>query len=166
MRTFAITLAAGVAALGLAAPAAAQYSPQPAYGYGYAQPTYGYGYAQPYQARYNSWLYNFRDTRYTRMMQDRVQRIRYDIRQMAAMRVLSRGEARSLDSQARNLQDRIYRYTRYGVSPGEARSLDRQVRRLEERVVREAHDWNRRPHARRYNPWNYNQYWNQYGNYR
>lgn len=163
MRKFMITLTAGAAALGIATPASAQYYPQPAYGYGYAQPNYGYGYAQPYQARVGGgWLYNYQNGRYARMMQDRVQRIRYDIRQMAAMRVLSRGEARSLDSQARNLQDRIARYSRYGVSMGEARSIDRQVRRLEERVVREAHDWNRRPHVRRYNPYDYNQYWNRY----
>lgn len=157
MRNLTLLMAGGIAALGVAAPASAQYYPQPNYGYGYTQPYH--------QARAGNWLYNFRDQRYTRMMQDRVQRIRYDIRQMAAMRVLSRGEARSLDSQARNIQDRIWRYSRYGVGPGEARAIDRQVRRLEERVVREANDWNRRPGSRRYNPWNYNQYWNQYGNY-
>jgi len=155
MRKFVITLTAATAAIAVAAPASAQYR---------QQPVYGAPYAQPYQARAGSgWLYNFRDQRYARMMEDRVQRIRYDIRQMAMMRVLSHGEARSLDSQARMLQDRIARYSRHGVAPGEARSIDRQVRRLEERVVREANDWNRRPHVRRYNPYDYNRYWNQYG---
>lgn len=159
MRTLTITLVAATAAIGLAAPASAQYYPQPAYG----QPAYGYGYAQPAYGQQGSWLYNFRDQRYARMMQDRVQRIRHDIRQMASMRLLSRGEYRSLDSQARSLQDRIWRFSRQGVRYDEARRLDRQVRRLEERVIREARDWNRRPGARRYNPYDYNRYWNQYG---
>jgi hypothetical protein len=151
MRKLTISLIAAGMAVGAAAPAAAQFYPQPAYGQTY------------HQARLPGWLYNFRDNRYASMMQDRVQRLRHDIRQMAAMRVLSRGEARSLDSQARNLQNRIWRYSRNGVGPGEARAIDRQVRRLEERVMREANDWNRRPNVRRYNPYNYNQYWQRYG---
>lgn len=153
MRKMTASMIAAGLAVGIAAPAAAQYYPQPAYGSGQYY----------HQARVPNWLFNFQDQRYARMMQDRVQRIRHDIRQMAMMRVLSRGEARSLDMQAQNLQNRIYRYSRSGVSPGEARAIDRQVRRLEERVIREANDWNRRPGVRRYNPWNYNQYWNQYG---
>lgn len=148
MRKFIIGLTAATAGLIAATPATAQY----------AQPRYGYN--QPYGG---GWLYNFRDTRYARMMQDRVQRIRYDIRQMDRMRVLSNQEARMLDRQAVNLERSIYRYTRNGVGPGEARAIDNRVRRLEERVIREANDWNRRPGARRYNPWNYNQYWRQYG---
>lgn len=174
MRKFAMFTAAA-ATFAVAAPASAQV-----YGQVYAAPSYGYvqpygaqpyGYAQPYGAQpYGAayapnWLYNFRDNRYASMMQDRVQRIRSDIRNMAMQRVLSRGEARRLGRQADNLQRRIWRYSHYGVSPYEARAIDRQVRNLEERVVRQASDWNRRSGVRRYNPYQYSNYWNRYGRY-
>ena len=152
MRKVLIGLAAAGSALAVAAPASAQYY-QVQQPYGYNQ---GYGYG-------GNWLFDFGNQRYARMMQDRVQRIRTDIHQMGAQRVISYSEVRSLDSQARNLQNRIFRASRNGVNRNEARNLDRSVRRLEERVVREAYDWNRRPGVRRYNAYNYNQYWNQYG---
>lgn len=154
MRKFLISAVVATSALAVAAPAAAQYYPAPQYS-GYNR---GYGYQ-------NNWLYDFGNQRYARMMQDRVQRIRHDIRQMGAQRILSFSEARSLDNQARYLQDRIYRSSRNGVNHNEARNIDRSVRRLEERVIREANDWNRHAGVRRYNPYNYGQYWNQYGNY-
>ena len=152
MRYMTLTLAAAGAAVAFAAPAAAQYSPATAYGYQQA------AYAQ------NNWLFNFRDQRYARMMQDRVQRIRHDIRQMGAMRILSRNEVRDLDREAVAVEQRIWRYSRNGVSFSEARRIDNRVRRLEDRVVREANDWNRRPGVRRYNPYNYSRYYNNYRN--
>ena len=156
MRNVLISAAVAASALAVASPAAAQYYPAPQpQGYGYNQ---GYGYQ-------NNWLFNFRDQRYARMMQDRVQRIRTDIRQMGGQRILSRSEVRTLDNQAANLQGRIFRASRNGLNRNETRSLDRSLRRLEERVVREANDWNRRSGVRRYNAYNYNQYLNQYGNY-
>jgi hypothetical protein len=167
MRKVMILLTAAGAAMAASAPASAQYYPQPHSGYGYNQP-YGYPaqYGQPgYGYGQSNWLFNFRDNRYARMMQDRVQRIRYDIRQMAAMRLLSRSEARSLDSDARNLERRIWNASRHGVNPNEARSIDRRIYRLERRVMREANDWNRRAGARRYNPYNYDRYYNQYGSF-
>ena len=166
MRKMTLTLAAAGAAVAFAAPASAQYYPAPNYvpayqqGYGYQQP--GYGYQQPGYGSGN-WLYNFGDQRYARMMQDRVQRIRHDIRQMGAYRILSRSEVRDLDQEARAVQDRIARYARYGVGPNEARKIDNRVRRLETRVTREASDWNRRPGVRRYQAYNYDQYQNYYG---
>src|SRR5687768_15664019 len=120
MRKMTLTLAAAGAAIAFAAPASAQYYPAPHYpayqqqGYGYQQPGYGH----------NNWLFNFRDQRYARMMQDRVQRIRHDIRQMGAYRILSRREVRDLDQEARAVQDRIQRYARSGVSNSEARRID------------------------------------------
>ena len=160
MRKVILGLAVAGTAIAAAAPAAAQYYPAPPA----PPPVYGQGYGQPYGQGYGlNWLFDFRNQRYARMMQDRVSRIRHDVRQMGAQRILSWDETRSLDNQARNLQDRIFRYSRYGVTQREARQIDRQVRRLEERVIREANDWNRRSGVRRYNPWNYNQYWNQYG---
>ena len=158
MRKMTLTLAAAGAAIAFAAPASAQYYPAPSYVPAYQQ---GYGYQQPSYGN-NNWLYNFRDQRYARMMQDRVQRIRHDIRQMGAARILSRSEVRDLDQEARAVQDRIYRYARYGVGPNEARKIDNRVRRLETRVVREASDWNRRPGVRRYDAYNYDQYQNYY----
>jgi hypothetical protein len=150
-----LTLAAAGTAIAAAAPASAQYHP--------AQSTYGYA---PYAgaAFQNNWLFNFRDQRYARMMQDRVQRIRHDIRQMGAMRILSRNEVRDLDREAVAVEQRIWRYSRNGVSFSEARRIDNRVRRLEDRVVREANDWNRRPGVRRYNPYNYSRYYNNYRN--
>jgi hypothetical protein len=147
-----LTLAAAGAAFAFAAPAAAQYYPAPAYGYQQA------GYAQ------NNWLFNFRDQRYARMMQDRVQRIRHDIRQMGAMRILSYREVRDLDRDAQAVERRIWTASRNGVSFSEARKIDNRVRRLEDRVVREANDWNRRPGVRRYNPYNYSRYYDNYRN--
>ncbi len=159
MRKFIISAAVAASALAVASPAAAQYYPQPQpQGYGYNA---GYGYNHGNGA---NWLFNFGDQRYARMMQDRVSRVRTDIRQMGSQRILSRSEVRTLDIQARNLQDRIFRASRNGLNRNETRNLDRSVRRLEERVVREASDWNRRSGARRYNAYNYNQYWTQYGN--
>ena len=154
MRKFLISAAVAASAVSVATPAAAQYYPAPQYS--------GYNQGPGYQ---NHWLFDFGNQRYARMMQDRVQRIRTDIRQMGAQRVLSYGEMRSLDVQARNLQDRIFRSSRNGVNRNEACNIDRSVRRLEERVVKEANDWNRRTGVRRYNPYNYGQYWAQYGNY-
>ena len=150
MRTMTLTLAAAGAAFAFAAPAAAQFYPAPAYGYQQA------AYAQ------NNWLFNFRDQRYARMMQDRVQRIRYDIRQMGAMRILSYREVRDLDREAQAVERRIWRASRNGLSNNEARKIDNRVRRLEDRVVREANDWNRRAGVRRYNPYNYSRYYDNY----
>ena len=106
----------------------------PAYRY---QPyNYGYGF-NGYQFRAQSW-------------QSRVQRIRGDIRAMEVRRILSRGEARSLDNEARNVERRIFAASRNGIRPGEARTVENRIRRLEVRVAREASDWNRRPGHRRY----------------
>jgi hypothetical protein len=132
MRKILISIAAGAAALGFAAPAAAQWAPPV---YTYTPYNYGYG--------YNGFAF-------ARSMADRVQRIRSDIRVMGDRRVLSYREARSLDNQARNLQRRIFRASRYGIGPGEARNLERQIFNLQRRVALEANDWNRRPGYRRY----------------
>lgn len=127
MRKFLIPLVAAGAALALAAPASAQWAP-PVYRY---QP-YDYG---------NGFSYHV----FAQSMETRVQRIRSDIRQMQARRILSWSEARSLDNQARNIQYRIFRASRNGIQPGEARRLENQIRNLEWRVQREANDWNNRP---------------------
>jgi hypothetical protein len=132
MRKFVISLAAAASTLAFAAPASAQWVP----------PVYRY---QPY-----NFGYGFSGINFARAMEGRVQRIRGDIRAMEFRRILGRAEARSLDNQARNLQRRIYRASRFGINPIEARSVEIGIRRLEVRVAREAADWDRRPGYRRY----------------
>jgi predicted RNase H-like nuclease (RuvC/YqgF family) len=83
-------------------------------------------------------------------MEQRVQRIRADIRQLQQRHIVSWQEARSLENQAADIQRRIYRKSRNGIQPGEARQLENQIRNLEFRVSREARDWNNRPNRRRY----------------
>ena len=111
----------------MAAPASAQAWAPPAYNY--APYNYGYG---------------FNGYGFVRTMQQRVQRIRSDIRTMEARRVLSWREARGLDSEARSIEQRIYRAPRGGIHPAEARGIENRIRRLEQRVNREATDWNNR----------------------
>jgi hypothetical protein len=132
MRKFLIPILAAGSALTMAAPASAQWAP----------PVYRY---QPY-----NFGYGFSGINFARAMESRVQRIRSDIRVMEIRRILGRGEARSLDNQARNLQRRIFRASRFGINPGEARSVEIGIRQLEIRVAREASDWDRRPGHRRY----------------
>ena len=127
MRKFLIPLVVAGSALTLAAPASAQWVP-PVYNYN----PYNYG-------------YGFSGINFARSMQSRVERIRMDIRAMEVRRILSFREARNLDYEANNLQRRIFRASRNGISPGEARSLENRIFRLERRVAREANDWNRRP---------------------
>ena len=134
MRKFLIPIAAAASTLAVAAPASAQVWAPPVYQYN----PYNYG-------------YGFNGGNFARSMESRVQRVRMDIRVMRDRRILSRGEARGLDNQARRLQDRIFRASRFGINPYEARSLEGQIFNLQRRVVREANDWNRRyGHHRRY----------------
>ena len=127
MRKFLIPLAAAASTLAFAAPASAQW----------AAPVYSYN---PY-----NFGYGFNGINFARTMESRVQRIRLDIRAMEMRRILSRGEARNLDAQARNLERRIYRASRNGISAYEARSVENQIFRIERNVAREAADWDRRP---------------------
>jgi TolA-binding protein len=132
MRKFLIPIAVAGSALAFAAPASAQWAP----------PVYNY---QPYSYGNAFSFHNFASS-----MQRRVERIRNDIRVMQSRRILSYGEARSLDRQADNLQRRIFRASRNGIQRNEARRLEREIRNLEFRVQREARDWNNRPGRRRY----------------
>jgi len=127
MMKFLIPVAVAASALTIAAPASAQWAPPV---YHYAPYSYGYG---------------FSGMRFAQSMETRVARIRSDIHVMAMRRILGRGEARSLDYQAINLQRRIARASRFGINPREARGIERGIRNLEYRVSREATDWNNRP---------------------
>ncbi len=127
MRKFVIPIVVAASALAMAAPASAQWAP----------PHYNY---QPY-----SYGNGFSGHRFASDMSARVERIRRDIREMQQRRVLGWREARSLENQAANLQQRIYSASRNGIQPGEARRLENQIRNLENRVSREATDNNNRP---------------------
>src|SRR4051812_33880704 len=132
MRKFLIPILAAGSALTMAAPASAQWAP----------PVYRY---QPY-----NFGYGFSGINFARAMEGRVQRIRGDIRAMEFRRILGRGEARSLDNQARNLQHGISRASGLGINPMGAGNIKIDFRRLEVGVAREAADWARRPGHRRY----------------
>jgi hypothetical protein len=97
-----------------------------------------------YQYNPYNYGYGFNGGNFARSMESRVQRVRMDIRVMRDRRILSRGEARGLDNQARRLQDRIFRASRFGINPYEARSLETQIFNLQRRVAQEANDWDRR----------------------
>jgi len=134
MRKFLIPIVAAASTLAMAAPASAQmvrWSP-PVYTYN----PYNYGNGFSYHAFANS-------------MQQRVERVRADIRLMQQRRVLSWREARGLDRQAEQLQRRIFFASRNGIQPGEARNLENQIFNLQRRVAREANDWNNRFGGRR-----------------
>lgn len=138
MRKFMISILAAGSVLGLAAPASAQRAVVQ-----WASPSYNY---TPYNYGRGFNRYSF-----ARTMQARVQRIRSDVRNMQMRRMLSYGEARSLDMQARNLERKISRSSRGGINPYEARNIENGIFKLERRVAREANDWNNRwRHHRRY----------------
>jgi hypothetical protein len=126
MRKFLIPVLAAASALTIAAPASAQWAP-PVYRY----QSYNYGNG------YNG--FNF-----ARSMEQRVQRMRGDIRQMQDRRILSWNEARGLENEAASIQRKIYRSSGNGIQPGEARNIENRIQRLEYRISREASDWNGR----------------------
>lgn len=134
MRKFLIPIIAAASAVAVAAPASAQWAPPV---YRYTPYNYGHGY---------------NGINFARTMQARVQRIRADIRNLEARRILSWREARALDNEARSVERKIYRSTGNGIQPGEARNIERRIQRLEYRVQREATDFNNRPghYGRRY----------------
>jgi TolA-binding protein len=132
MRKFLVPIIAAGTALAVAAPAAAQWAP----------PVYNY---QPYDYGRG---YNFH--RFAGQMEQRVQRVRADIRELRVRHILSWQEARSLEYQAAQIQRRIYNRSRNGLQPMEARGLENQIRNLELRVSREARDWNNRPNRAGY----------------
>ena len=128
MRKFLIPIVAAASALAIAAPTSAQRWAPPVYNY---QPyNYGNGYS---------------GINFARSMDQRVQRIRRDIRNLEARRVLSFREARELDQEARSIERKVYRSTGNGIQRGEARNIERRIQRLEYRISREASDFNNRP---------------------
>lgn len=120
MRKLMISIATAVSALAVAAPASAQFYPQPR--------GYGYGYNNHGQVR---------------ALQARLDRIQRQIERLDRRNVISEREARRLRDDARELERRIYRAGRNGISPNEWQSLEYRIQRLEHKLVRDANDGRR-----------------------
>lgn len=120
MRKMIISLAAAGTALAFATPASAQYYPQPAYGqpYGYGQNAYGQ----------------------VRSLRARIDGVQRQIDQLKARRMITRSEARSLQSESRRVESRLMRAARYGLNPAEARDIGYGIARLERQVAYQARD--------------------------
>ena len=123
MRKVLIALAAAGSALAVATPASAQYYPQPqpygqAYGYnGYGQNGYGYGgYSQVQQ------------------LQQRIDALQSRIRWMDRANVLREHSADRLKEEARDIEKRLRKSSRYGLNPYELISIQLRLARLEQRV--------------------------------
>ena len=122
MRNHLVSLAIAASLVGTSAPAAAQYSQQNHRG----------------QVGHNN---NFGQVRSLQVRIDAVQRqiVRLDQR-----RVLSNREAPDLRNEALQIEQRLNRASRSGLSRQERANIDQRIDRLEQRVRREANDRNRR----------------------
>src|SRR5689334_9681520 len=118
MRKVLIALAAAGSALALASPASAQYYPQPQpYGQGYGYNGYGYGgYGQVQQ------------------LQQRIDALQNRIRWMDRANIIRDRSADRLKDEARDIEKRLRRDSRYGLNPYELNSLQTRIARLEQRV--------------------------------
>ena len=119
MRKFLISAAVAAATLTIAAPAAAQYA-QP-YGNAYGYNNYGQ----------------------VRALQARVDQLQRQIRRLDQRNILSNREAARLMDDSRDLERRLHRSARNGLSPGERYAVETRLRNLEIRIQREARDGNR-----------------------
>jgi len=144
MRKLVLSLAAAGAALAVATPAAAQYYPAPQqYGYGYA----GYG-----DNGYNNGYANFGQVR---ALQQRIDRIEYQIRMLDRRDRIRDDSADRLKEEANRVEGRLHRAARYGLNGYEARDIQVRIARLEQRVQYAANRW-----GRGYNGYGYNGYGN------
>lgn len=127
MRTLLISLATATAAMTVAAPASAQYYPAPPPRHVPQGNAYGYhhNYGQ------------------VRALQVRIDRLQRRIHQLDNRDFLSEREARRLRQESRELEQRLRRVARYGLSPREHYSVSRRIQRLEYRIYRDANDRNR-----------------------
>ncbi|HEY0628817.1 MAG TPA: hypothetical protein VGD23_05760 [Sphingomicrobium sp.] len=128
MRKFVIAAALAASTLAVASPAAAQYYPPQPQGYGYG-----------YQGNYGQ----------VRRLQVRVDQLQRQIARLDSRDILSEREARQLREESRDLERRLRRSARNGLSGQEAYSIERRIQRLEYRIHREARDGNR--YGRGYN---------------
>jgi hypothetical protein len=118
MRNLVLSLAAAGAALAAATPAVAQYYPVPQqYGYGYGNGYTGYS--------------NFGQVR---GLQQRIDRIEYQIRMLDRRDRIRDGSADRLKEEANRVESRLHRAARYGLNGYEANDIQNRIARLEQRV--------------------------------
>jgi predicted RNase H-like nuclease (RuvC/YqgF family) len=116
-----ISLAAAASTVAIAAPASAQWYPQPQ------------GYA-----------YGYNNMGHVRALQNRIDRLQFDIRNLAQRRMISPYEYQNLRAEARDIERRL----RFDVRDGgrfdqrEAYNTARRIQRLEYRIQRDARDRN------------------------
>jgi len=119
MRKFLISAAVATIALTAAVPAAAQYAPP--YGNAYGYNNYGQ----------------------VRSLQVRIDRLQKQIRRLDQRNILSNREAARLMAESRDLERRLARASRNGLSFNEVRSVEVRLARLEQRMLRDSRDGNR-----------------------
>ena len=121
MRKFLISAAVAATALTAAVPAAAQWAPQQPYGNAYGYNNYGQ----------------------VRALQARVDNLQRQIRRLDQRNVLSNREAARLMDDSRDLERRLARSARNGLSRSEHNAVVYRLANLEQRIQREARDGNR-----------------------
>ena len=126
MRKFLVSAALMASTVAVAAPAAAQWAPQP----GYGQQPYGNAYG------YNNYGQ-------VRALQTRVDNLQRQIRRLDQRNVLSNREAARLMDDRRDLERRLQRSARNGLSRSEHNAVVYRLANLEQRIQREARDGNR-----------------------
>lgn len=125
MRILTFSLAAAASALAFASPASAQYYPQPQ---GYGQ---GHGYGL-----HNNWGH-------IRSLQARIDNLQRHIARLDRRDFINEREARRLRSDSRDLEQRLRRVSRNGLSPREHAMVMNRLNRLEARLYRDARDGRR-----------------------
>jgi opacity protein-like surface antigen len=132
MRKVLIALAAAGSALALASPASAQYYPQPQQPYGYGGQAYGYnGYGQN---GYGHNGYGYNGFGQVQQLQQRIDALQNRIRWMDRANVIRDHSADRLKEEARDLEKRLRKSSRYGLNPYELNSIQARLARLEQRV--------------------------------
>ena len=132
MRKVMISAVLAASALTAAAPAAAQYYPAPPPPYGHA--------------------YGYNNHGHIRSLQVRVDRLQRQIQRFDRRNIITNREARELRDDARDLERRLYRAARNGLSQREAYNIERRLQRIEWRLDRDARDgrgWDDRRHSDR-----------------
>lgn len=121
MRKFVISAALAASTLVAAAPAAAQWYPPQPQGNAYGYNNYGQ----------------------VRRLDARIDAIQRQITRLDRRNILSNREAARLRGESRDVEYRLHRIARNGLTGWERNDIENRIRRLEVRIQREARDGNR-----------------------
>lgn len=121
MRKFVISAALAASTLVAAAPAAAQWYPPQPQGNAYGYNNYGQ----------------------VRRLDARIDAIQRQITHLDRRNILSNREAARLRGESRDVEYRLHRIARNGLTGWERNDIENRIRRLEVRIQREARDGNR-----------------------